>query len=204
MTRKFTRKTPNFRSIAPFITVLTVMIALAALGQTRGTVQASWKSFIVPASANISGTSPALRKGGGNPVRGLAGQIGPDPLIFMPAVDYNSGGNLASSGAVADVNGDGKPDLIAANGTAPGSVGVLLGNGDGTFRPVVTYPSGGNRASSVAVADVNGDGRPDLLALNSSGACTGCANSSVAVLCKPRWQARSAGCQPTYRWCAVR
>ena len=45
-------------------------------------------------------------------------------------------------------------------------VGVLLGNGDGTFQTAVTYGSGGYYAYSVAVADVNGDGKPDLLVAN--------------------------------------
>ena len=40
---------------------------------------------------------------------------------------------------------------------------MLLGNGDGTFQPAVSYSSGGWRATSVAVADVNGDGNPDLV-----------------------------------------
>ena len=86
-------------------------------------------------------------------------------LDFAPAVVYGSGGDFAYSVAVADVNGDGKPDLIVANEQS-NSVGVLLGNGDGTFQTAVTYGSGGDYPYSVAVADVNGDGKPDLLVAN--------------------------------------
>ena len=43
---------------------------------------------------------------------------------------------------------------------------MLLGNGDGTFQPAVSYGSGGLDAASVAVADLNGDGKPDLLVAN--------------------------------------
>src|SRR5207247_143990 len=39
---------------------------------------------------------------------------------------------------------------------------VLLGNGDGTFQPALSFAAGSN-AVSVAVGDVNGDGRPDLV-----------------------------------------
>jgi hypothetical protein len=48
-------------------------------------------------------------------------------------------------------------------------VGVLLGNGDGTFQPALTYFSGGNIAVSLVVGDMNGDGRPDLVVANLSG-----------------------------------
>ena len=91
--------------------------------------------------------------------------LGNSDGTFQPAVNYGSGGGLADSVAVADVNGDGKQDLVAANYTSA-TVGVLLGNSDGTFHPAVTYGSGGVIPLSVAVADVNGDGKPDLLVAN--------------------------------------
>jgi hypothetical protein len=61
--------------------------------------------------------------------------------------------------AVGDFNGDGKSDIAAANGTA--NVSVFLGNGDGTFQPVMNYPAG-SYSSAVAVGDFNGDGKTDL------------------------------------------
>jgi hypothetical protein len=105
---------------------------------------------------------------------------------FQTAVTYNTGGAYASSVAVADVNGDGKPDLLVSNGYAcsnctSGSIGVLLGKGDGTFQTAVSFNSGGPYASSVAVADVNGDSKPDLVAANNC-LTSSCAGSTVAVL----------------------
>ena len=44
--------------------------------------------------------------------------------------------------AVADLNGDGNPDIIVAN-SGDDTVSVLLGNGDGTFQPQQTFPVGG-------------------------------------------------------------
>jgi hypothetical protein len=110
---------------------------------------------------------------------------------FQTAVTYDSGGIFANSVVIGDVNGDGKLDLAVVNGSTTGAdagnVGVLLGNGDGTFQPVAIYPRdprGGYGAGSVALMDVNGDGKPDVVVSNCSTSAIGCAHSDgdVAVL----------------------
>jgi hypothetical protein len=109
---------------------------------------------------------------------------------FQAAVPYGSGAWEPRSVVVADVNGDGKLDLLVANQcisgpnctSVIGGVTVLLGNGNGTFQPAVAYGSGGVRSFSVAVADVNGDGKPDLLVTNVYASNTNWNNGTVGVL----------------------
>lgn len=119
--------------------------------------------------------------------------IGNGDGSFQSAVSYSSGGYGPLSIAIGDVNGDGKPDLLVANcsaGTAYcdrsgnalfGNLGVLLGNGDGTFQSVVTYSSGGYSADSVALADVNGDDKPDVVVANNCGTNTSTCSYSGTV-----------------------
>ena len=85
----------------------------------------------------------------------------PPPVSFLEK-SAPAAGTSPQSVAVGDFNGDGKPDLVVANAT---NVGVLLGNGDGTFQAAVYYGAGsGPRA--VAVGDFNGDGKLDLVVGN--------------------------------------
>jgi hypothetical protein len=130
--------------------------------------------------------------GGNSCTNGTVGVLlGNGDGTFQIAASYASGGFDASSVAVADINGDGKPDLVVANdcannncgsGGVDGSIGVLLGNGDGTFQTAVAYDSGGYNANSVAVADVNGDGKPDLVVANLCASSSACPNGVVDVL----------------------
>jgi len=80
--------------------------------------------------------------------------------------------------AIADLNGDGRPDIVVTNASSGATVGqtvsVMLGNGDGTFAPRVTYATGVD-PEAVTIADVNGDGRPDLVVANYS-------DSTISVL----------------------
>ncbi len=83
---------------------------------------------------------------------------------FQPPVQYGPFDD-ASAAVSADLNRDGRPDLIVAN-TGSGTISVLLGNGNGTFQPPTNYPSG-TYAGSLAIGDFNRDGNLDVAASNS-------------------------------------
>jgi hypothetical protein len=77
--------------------------------------------------------------------------------------------------AVADVNGDGKPDLVVTinDQTITQGIVVALGKGDGTFLSPVLFPSSLNQSSGapdpigVKIVDLNRDGHPDVVCTNS-------------------------------------
>jgi FG-GAP-like repeat len=84
---------------------------------------------------------------------------------FGPPTDYRCGSQPRSI-ATADVNGDGKLDLVVAD-AASNAVSIFLGKGDGTFPDRVDVPPGGREPIFAAVGDFNHDGRADLAVANA-------------------------------------
>ena len=89
-----------------------------------------------------------------------------DGAFRAPVIYANIGYFEAGALALADVNGDGNPDVVFTQPILAGSgksvVNVLLNHGDGTFGPAVSSPVGG-QPGSLAVGDLNADGKPDLV-----------------------------------------
>lgn len=89
---------------------------------------------------------------------------------FAKPVFYKvSASHQISDVVIADVNHDGRPDIVAAvgDGTGATTFAVLLGNGNGTFRPPIVSAgkvpnaTNGNGPNSIAVGDFDGHGELD-------------------------------------------
>ncbi len=102
----------------------------------------------------------------------VGGLFGNGDGSFQPEVNYSSG-VVTSTVIAADLNGDGKPDLITAN-NQDNVVGVLLGNGNGTFQAPLFYDTGGSFADAVAVGDFNADGKADVVVASYFSDNAGC------------------------------
>ena len=76
-------------------------------------------------------------------------------ITGAPVPDYSM--------AAGDLNGDGKADMVSLDEV---NLNVWIGNGDGTFKPAVTYSLGGTKGQTVVLRDVNGDGKLDAITAN--------------------------------------
>ncbi len=120
---------------------------------TAGDVNSDGKMDLITSNNFSMNASVLINKGDGT---------------FAPKVDYAtspSGVNGFPYGLTnADLNGDGKTDLIIAN-NGVGKITVLLNKGDGTYPTAVDYAAGLG-PWFVDSADLNGDGKGDLVAAN--------------------------------------
>lgn len=120
---------------------------------------------------------PYLNNGNGTFARGQATNL-------IPNV-----GGATGAGVIADVNGDGKADFVVVSNQAH-ATDIFLGNGDGTFQaPTVIV----NDAIAVAVADVNKDGKPDLVEGFGDGSVSVFLNNGNGTFGSPTSFATAAG-----------
>lgn len=150
------------------------------LGNGNGT-------FVSPIMVQASGLSPEYYLGSfetlylgdfnGDKHKDLIalGSANPDlgPQLFLGRGDGSFANPLPVSGlisspyAIADINHDGRDDLLTVTldpASATGILNVLLSNGDGTFDPIMTVlPGNGYSFGFPAAADFNGDGKVDLI-----------------------------------------
>ncbi|WP_460946971.1 FG-GAP-like repeat-containing protein [Spirosoma daeguense] len=97
----------------------------------------------------------------------MSRQVQAQALCFQTVTNTRVG-NYPSSVAVADFNGDGRPDVVTANNAVNGSVSVLLRTGATTFAAKTDFSMTGE-PWAVAVGDFNGDGKTDVVTTNSDG-----------------------------------
>ena len=101
-------------------------------------------------------------------------QLAPKPSYGFATVAQPA--NLFSRySAVADINRDGKPDLITADNSG---LLVTFGNGDGTYQPPVRTLLT-DSANAFTVADIDGDGRYDVVVYSMADATL---HESLSVL----------------------
>lgn len=118
--------------------------------------QATW---VAVGDFNRDGTNDLVVAAGTN----AAVLLGNGDGTFQTPTRYD----FAKLNAVpGDFNGDGKTDLAVASLNNTTTIGVMLGNGDGTFQSAPHYAVGSNPLF-LAMGELNGDGRPELVVANS-------------------------------------
>ena len=154
--------------LRPLNLPLRTALALAAAG-------AFTSSCVGRSSSSSGGTGGGSSGGSGSSSGGGAPDGGPSCAAYTAGLG-------PTSVAVGDFNGDGKPDLVVVNAgdnINASNVSVFMNQGGGAFAPEVTYAVGID-PWSVAVGDLNGDGKPDLAVVDTIGASG--SNGTISVL----------------------
>ena len=158
-------KLPTLTSLAPSGSPgnYTLSATVTGLVNPAGTAApAGMVSFIDGSNGNAVLASAALGSG-------IAGMNWAASHVSTPGP--------AASIAIADFNGDGFADMAAI--TAPASVTILLGKGNGAFTALAQKPATGTNPSAIVAADFNSDGKLDLAVLNVG---DGNSNGTVTIL----------------------
>lgn len=106
-----------------------------------------------PAPAGSKNVAVFLGNGDGTFKSSIKSSVGAQPTVESKNQKFY----------VVDVNHDGKADLV-------GDWGVALGNGDGTFATAAPFSLASTGIDALAVADINGDGAPDVVIGNAKSA----------------------------------
>lgn len=169
----------RFRS--HLFSALSIVLVAFAMPASAVAASATFAPFASYQTGSGSGPGPAPQNtvpgdfnGDGRPDVAMVNNFGQGNVIVMfnqaagvfGSPTTISGSSGIQSLAVADLNGDGHPDLIGMTGSA---VVVLLNQGNGTFRVAGSYPEMIGSQIEAITADLNNDGRPDIIAMSAIG-----------------------------------
>jgi hypothetical protein len=157
---------------------LDIAVAAAGGGDVQVLFQQAPGTFAAPVGFPAGGEPTAVAAarltGPGGPdlvVTTANGKIsvllhGSTPGTFLPPATYEAGTNPAAV-QVADMNGDGLPDAIVADYDGTLEVFFQAPAGDGTLLPPVRHDTMDHGSCSIAIGDIDGDGRPDVVVANA-------------------------------------
>jgi hypothetical protein len=156
-----------------YLAAVDVMTGGAPNQVVIGDVNGDGKPDLVLADLSAAGNAIVLLQDPAHPGQFLA------PLMLPTS-------RFTSSVAIGDLNGDGKPDIVAATYDANGNNGAVYvffqsATTPGTFLAPVTFPAGA-QPQAVRIADVNGDGKPDIIVANLGPGADGSGVPGVSVL----------------------
>jgi hypothetical protein len=135
------------------------------------TCSASYPAWIATGDVNGDGKADIVAtinnyQNTGCPMNEVAVFTGLGTGKFNPPVFYSTGASVQSTDVfLADVNGDGHPDIVISN--ADGTISVLLNKGKGTFGTatlITSLAALSPHLNALAIADFNGDGKLDIAA----------------------------------------